>query len=157
MCTGKLEIRAGGPGTFASCFGQECDQADIAQAVDPDGRKPAAPDPAWHAEVEQRQADEERKRDKLLEAVRQRFDAAEPATDIPEYLTAKGYDWMPSGIARRLCNGITLVPMYRPGKVTSSVPRSCPSPARRSPMDRSPPARTYSSGDERRHGAHLHR
>ena len=116
VCSGTLEIRAGGPGTFVSCFGQECDQADIAQAVDPDGRKPAAPDPAWHAEVEQRQADEERKRDKLLEAVRQRFDAAEPATDIPEYLTAKGYDWMPSG-TRVDSAGITLVPMYRPGKV----------------------------------------
>ena len=116
VCTGKLEIRAGGPGTFASCFGQECDQADIAQAVDPDGRKPAAPDPAWHAEVTERRAAEDRKRAEQLDSLRQRFDDATPATVIPEYLTDKGYDWMPDG-TRVDSNGITLVPMYRPGKV----------------------------------------
>ena len=114
VCTGKLEIRAGGPGTFASCFGHECSQADIAQAVDPDGRKPAAPDPAWNAEVTMRRRAEAQKRAVDLEAVRKRYTDAEPATDIPEYLTAKGYDWMPSG-SRVDSNGITLVPMYRPG------------------------------------------
>ena len=115
VCSGTLEIRADGPGTFVSCYGHDCSQADIARAVDPDGRKPAAPDPAWNAEVTMRRRAEAQKRAVDLEAVRKRYTDAEPATDIPEYLTAKGYDWMPSG-SRVDSNGITLVPMYRPGR-----------------------------------------
>ena len=114
VCSGSFEIRAGGAGTFVSCFGHECSQADIARAVDPDGRKPAAPDPAWDAEVTKRRRAEAEKRAELLDSLRQRFDAAKRATEVPAYLRNKGYDWMPKGV-RVDSDGITLVPMYRQG------------------------------------------
>ena len=116
VCPGRLELRAGGAGTYVSCYGQECSQGDIARAVDPDGGKPAPADPARHADVEKRRRAEDQKRAVQLEAVRQRFADARPATVIPKYLTDKGYDWMPKGV-RVDSDGITLVPMYRPGKV----------------------------------------
>ena len=34
VCAGRLELRAGGPGTYVMCFGRDCAQKDIARAVE---------------------------------------------------------------------------------------------------------------------------